>query len=123
MTLSHLDRLEAEAIHIIRETAAQFRKPVLLYSIGKDSTTLLHLCAKAFYPGKPPFPLMHIDSTWEFSDAIAFRDWVVKHYGVELVVYRNEDGVAKNINPFDHGSSLYTAVSYTHLTLPTTSRV
>ena len=113
MTLSHLDRLEAEAIHIIRETAAQFRKPVLLYSIGKDSTTLLHLCAKAFYPGKPPFPLLHIDSTWEFRDALAFRDWVVKHYGVELVVFRNEDGVAKNINPFDHGSSLYTEIMRT----------
>ena len=74
MTLSHLDRLEAEAIHIIRETAAQFAKPVLLYSIGKDSTTLLHLCAKAFHPGKPPFPLLHIDSTWEFRDALTFRD-------------------------------------------------
>ena len=113
MSLSHLDRLEAEAIHIIRETAAQFSKPALLYSIGKDSTTLLHLCAKAFYPGKPPFPLLHIDSTWEFRDAIAFRDWVVKHYGVDLVVYRNEDGVAKNINPFDHGSSLYTEIMRT----------
>lgn len=113
MTLSHLDRLEAEAIHIIRETAAQFRRPVLLYSIGKDSTTLLHLCAKAFYPGKPPFPLLHIDSTWEFRDAITFRDWVVKHYGVELIVHRNEEGVAKNINPFDHGSSLYTEIMRT----------
>ena len=113
MTLSHLDRLEAEAIHIIRETAAQFRKPALLYSIGKDSTTLLHLCAKAFYPAKPPFPLLHIDSTWEFRDALAFRDWVVKHYGVELVVYRNEDGIQKNINPFDHGSSLYTEIMRT----------
>jgi sulfate adenylyltransferase subunit 2 len=113
MSLSHLDRLEAEAIHIIRETAAQFSKSALLYSIGKDSTTLLHLCAKAFYPGKPPFPLLHIDSTWEFRDAIAFRDWVVKHYGVDLVVYRNEDGVAKNINPFDHGSSLYTEIMRT----------
>jgi len=113
MTLSHLDRLEAEAIHIIRETAAQFRRPALLYSIGKDSTTLLHLCAKAFYPGKPPFPLLHIDSTWEFRDAIAFRDWVVKHYGVDLVVFRNEEGVEKNINPFDHGSSLYTEIMRT----------
>lgn len=113
MSLSHLDRLEAEAIHIIRETAAQFRKPVLLYSIGKDSTTLLHLCAKAFHPGRPPFPLLHIDSTWEFRDAIAFRDWVVKHYGVDLVVFRNEEGVAKNINPFDHGSSLYTEIMRT----------
>ncbi|MFM8745601.1 MAG: sulfate adenylyltransferase subunit CysD [Aestuariivirga sp.] len=113
MKLSHLDRLEAEAIHIIRETAAQFRKPVLLYSIGKDSTTLLHLCAKAFYPGKPPFPLLHIDSTWEFRDALAFRDWVTTHYGVELIVYRNEEGVRNNINPFDHGSSLYTEIMRT----------
>ncbi len=113
MKLSHLDRLEAEAIHIIRETAAQFRKPVLLYSIGKDSTTLLHLCAKAFYPGKPPFPLLHIDSTWEFRDALAFRDWVVEKYGVELIVYRNEEGVRNNINPFDHGSSLYTEIMRT----------
>lgn len=113
MKLSHLDRLEAEAIHIIRETAAQFRKPVLLYSIGKDSTTLLHLCAKAFYPGKPPFPLLHIDSTWEFRDALAFRDWVTRHYGVELIVYRNEEGVRNNINPFDHGSSLYTEIMRT----------
>jgi sulfate adenylyltransferase subunit 2 len=112
-TLSHLDRLEAEAIHIIRETAAQFRKPVLLYSIGKDSTTLLHLCAKAFHPGKPPFPLLHIDSTWEFRQALDFRDWVVKHYGVELIVFRNEEGVARNINPFDHGSSLYTEIMRT----------
>lgn len=113
MTLTHLDRLEAEAIHIIRETAAQFRKPALLYSIGKDSTTLLHLCAKAFHPGKPPFPLLHIDSTWEFRDAIAFRDWVVTRYGVDLLVFRNEEGVAKNINPFDHGSSLYTEIMRT----------
>ncbi len=113
MKLSHLDRLEAEAIHIIRETAAQFRKPVLLYSIGKDSTTLLHLCAKAFYPGKPPSPLLHIDSTWEFRDALSFRDWVTKRYGVELLVYRNEEGVRNNINPFDHGSSLYTEIMRT----------
>lgn len=113
MTLSHLDRLEAEAIHIIRETAAQFRKPALLYSIGKDSTTLLHLCAKAFYPGTPPFPLLHIDSTWEFREAIDFRDWVVRHYGVELIVFRNEEGIKENINPFDHGSSLYTEIMRT----------
>ena len=113
MKLTHLDRLEAEAIFILRETAAQFRKPVLLYSIGKDSGCLLHLAAKAFYPGKPPFPLMHIDSTWEFKETIAFRDWVVKHYGVELLVYRNEDGVRQGINPFDHGSSLYTEIMRT----------
>ena len=113
MKLTHLDRLEAEAIFILRETAAQFRKPVLLYSIGKDSGCLLHLAAKAFYPGKPPFPLMHIDSTWEFKETIAFRDWVVEQYGVDLIVSRNEDGVRQGINPFDHGSSLYTEIMRT----------
>ena len=113
MTLTHLDSLEAEAIHILRETAAQFQKPVLLYSIGKDSGCLLHLAAKAFHPGKIPFPLLHVDSTWEFKETIAFRDWVVKHYGADLIVYRNEDGVRKGINPFDHGSSLYTEIMRT----------
>ena len=113
MKLSHLDRLEAEAIFILRETAAQFRKPVLLYSIGKDSGCLLHLAAKAFYPGKPPFPLMHIDSTWEFKETIIFRDQVVLQYGVDLIVHRNEDGVRQRINPFDHGSSLYTEIMRT----------
>jgi len=113
MRLTHLDRLEAEAIFILRETAAQFQKPVLLYSIGKDSGCLLHLAAKAFYPGKPPFPLMHIDSTWEFTQTIAFRDWVVEHYGADLIVHRNEEGVRQGINPFDHGSSLYTEIMRT----------
>jgi sulfate adenylyltransferase subunit 2 len=113
MKLKHLDRLESEAIFILRETAAQFRKPVLLYSIGKDSSCLLHLAAKAFYPGKPPFPLMHIDSTWEFKETIAFRDWIVKQYGIDLIVYRNEEGVRQGINPFDHGSSLYTEIMRT----------
>ena len=111
--ISHLDRLEAEAIHILRETAAQFERPVLLYSIGKDSGTLLHLAAKAFHPGKPPFPLLHIDSTWEFRDALIFRDRIVKHYGVDLIVHRNEDGVRQGVNPFDHGSSLYTDIMRT----------
>lgn len=113
MKLTHLDRLEAEAIFILREAAAQFKKPVLLYSIGKDSGCLLHLAAKAFYPGKPPFPLMHIDSTWEFKETIAFRNWVVVQYGVDLIVHRNEDGVRQGINPFDHGSSLYTDIMRT----------
>jgi sulfate adenylyltransferase subunit 2 len=113
MTLTHLDRLEAEAIHILRETAAQFERPVLLYSIGKDSGTLLHLAAKAFSPGKPPFPLLHIDSTWEFRDTILFRDEIVKHYGVELIVQRNQEGVRQNINPFDHGATLYTEIMRT----------
>ena len=113
MKLTHLDRLEAEAIFILRETAAQFRKPVLLYSIGKDSGCLLHLAAKAFYPGKPPFPLMHIDSTWEFKETIIFRDRVVQQYSVDLIVHRNEEGVRQRINPFDHGSSLYTEIMRT----------
>ena len=113
MKLTHLDRLEAEAIFILRETAAQFRKPVLLYSIGKDSGCLLHLAAKAFYPGKPPFPLMHIDSTWEFNETIIFRDRVVQQYSVDLIVHRNEEGVRQRINPFDHGSSLYTEIMRT----------
>lgn len=111
--LSHLDRLEAEAIYILREAVAQFERPVLLYSIGKDSGTLLHLAAKAFSPGKPPFPLLHIDSTWEFRDALVFRDRIVKQYGVDLLVHRNEEGVRQGINPFDHGSSTYTDVMRT----------
>lgn len=111
--LSHLDMLESEAIHILRETAAQFRNPVLLYSIGKDSGTLLHLARKAFYPGKIPFPLMHVDSTWEFNEAITFRDWVVKEYGAELIVRINEDGRQRGINPFDHGATLYTDIMRT----------
>jgi sulfate adenylyltransferase subunit 2 len=113
MKLSHLDMLEAEAIHILRETVAQFRNPVLLYSIGKDSGTLLHLARKAFYPSRIPFPLMHVDSTWEFREAIEFRDRIVNEYGAELIVRRNETGVSEGINPFDHGSSLYTDIMRT----------
>ena len=113
MTLSHLDRIESEAIYILREVVAQFARPVLLYSIGKDSGCLLHLAAKAFYPAKIPFPLLHIDSTWEFKEAIAFRDWIIGQYGVELIVHRNKDGIRRGINPFDHGSSLYTEIMRT----------
>ncbi len=113
MTLSHLDRIESEAIYILREVVAQFKRPVLLYSIGKDSGCLLHLAAKAFHPAKIPFPLLHIDSTWEFKEAIEFRDWIIGQYGVELIVQRNEDGIRRNINPFDHGSSLYTEIMRT----------
>jgi sulfate adenylyltransferase subunit 2 len=113
MTLSHLDRIESEAIYILREVVAQFKRPVLLYSIGKDSGCLLHLAAKAFYPAKIPFPLLHIDSTWEFKEAIEFRDWIIGQYGVELIVHRNEDGIRRGINPFDHGSSLYTEIMRT----------
>ena len=113
MALSHLDRLEAEAIHVLREVAAQFRNPVLLYSIGKDSTTLLHLLVKAFAPAKPPIPLLHIDSTFEFAETYRFRDAVPARYGVELRVHINEDGVRDGIDPFVHGVSVHTEVMRT----------
>src|SRR3990170_7117637 len=106
--ISHLDMLEAEAIYIFREAAAQFRKPVLLYSIGKDSTVLLHLARKAFFPEKPPFPLLHVDTTWKFRDMIAFRDRAARDLGLELIVHTNHDGLARNMNPFDHPPSVYT---------------
>ena len=110
---SHLDLLEAESIHIFREAAAQFRKPVFLYSIGKDSTVLLHLARKAFYPQKPPFPLMHIDTTWKFRDMIAFRDRTARDLGLELIVHTNREGAASGINPVDYAPSLYTDVMKT----------
>ena len=103
--LSHLDELEAEAIYIIREVAAEFEKPVMLYSIGKDSSVMLHLAMKAFYPEKPPFPFLHVDTTWKFKEMIEFRDRMAKKLGIDLIVYTNEDGVKKGINPFDHGSA------------------
>jgi len=111
--LSHLDLLEAESIHIFREAAAQFRKPVLLYSIGKDSTVLLHLARKAFYPAKPPFPLLHIDTTWKPRDMIAFRDRAVRELGLELIVHVNEQGRALGMNPIDFPPSVYTDVMKT----------
>ena len=101
--LSHLDELEAEAIYIIREVAAECEKPVMLYSIGKDSSVMLHLAMKAFYPEKPPFPFMHIDTTWKFKDMIKFRDDTAKKLGIEMIVYSNEEGIKQGINPFDHG--------------------
>ncbi len=110
---SHLKKLEAESIHIIREVAAEFKKPVMLYSIGKDSAVMLHLAMKAFYPSKPPFPLLHVDTTWKFREMIAFRDETAKQLGVELLCHTNADGAAQNINPFDHGSSYYTHVMKT----------
>ena len=109
---SHLDELEAEAIYVIREVAAECEKPVMLYSIGKDSSVMLHLAMKAFYPEKPPFPFLHIDTTWKFKDMIKFRDDTAKKYGIEMLVYTNEDGVKQGINPFDHGSS-YTDIMKT----------
>lgn len=111
--IDHLDMLEAESIHIFREAAAQFRKPVLLYSIGKDSTVLLHLARKAFWPQVPPFPLLHIDTTWKFRDMIAFRDRTVKEFGLDLLVHTNQDGVDQKINPVDHPPSVYTNVMKT----------
>ena len=110
---SHLKLLEAESIHIFREAAAQFRNPVLLYSIGKDSTVLLHLARKAFWPAKPPFPLLHIDTTWKFPEMIAFRDKTARDFGLDLIVHTNHDGLARNINPFDHPPSVYTDVMKT----------
>ena len=109
---SHLDDLEAEAFFIIREVAADCEKPVMLYSIGKDSSVMLHLAMKAFYPEKPPFPFMHIDTTWKFKEMIEFRDKVAEKYGLEMLVYTNEEGVRQGINPFDHGSA-YTDIMKT----------
>ena len=111
--LSHLQRLEAESIRIMREVAAEFRNPVMLYSIGKDSSVMLHLAMKAFYPSRPPFPLLHVDTTWKFREMIAFRDRTAKRLGLDLIVHTNPDGLAQNINPFDHGSSHYTHVMKT----------
>lgn len=112
-SLTHLDRLEAEAIHIMREVAAEFAKPVMLYSIGKDSSVMLHLAKKAFFPGKPPFPLLHVDTTWKFREMIAFRDETVRRDGLDLIVHTNRDGVRDNVNPFDYGSSVYTHIMKT----------
>ena len=113
MTLTHLKRLEAESIHIMREVAAEFANPVMLYSIGKDSSVMLHLAMKAFYPSKPPFPLLHVDTTWKFREMIRFRDETAERLGLKLLVHINEDGVKRGINPFDSGSSLHTQVMKT----------
>lgn len=109
---THLDELEAEAIYIIREVAAECEKPVMLYSIGKDSSVMLHLALKAFYPEKPPFPFMHIDTTWKFHEMIEFRNQVAEKYGIDMLVYINEEGVRQGINPFDHGA-VYTDIMKT----------
>ncbi len=110
--LSHLDELEAEAIYIIREVAAECEKPVMLYSIGKDSSVMLHLAMKAFYPEKPPFPFLHVNTTWKFKEMIEFRDRIAKEKGIEMLEYINEEGVKQGINPFDHGSA-YTDIMKT----------
>jgi sulfate adenylyltransferase subunit 2 len=111
--LNHLKQLEAESIHIIREVAAEFERPVMLYSIGKDSSVMLHLALKAFHPGKLPFPLLHVDTTWKFRDMIRFRDETAKRLGLELIVHINQAGVKAGMNPFDYGSKKYTDVMKT----------
>jgi sulfate adenylyltransferase subunit 2 len=108
MALSHLQRLEAESIHIIREVVAEAEKPVMLYSIGKDSSVMLHLARKAFFPAVPPFPLMHIDTTWKFREMYAMRERMAAESGMELIVYKNPEAVARGINPFTHGSAVHT---------------
>ena len=111
--LTHLRALEAESIHILREAVAEFENPVMLYSIGKDSSVMLRLAQKAFSPAPLPFPLLHIDTTWKFREMIAHRDRIAREVGVELIVYTNPEGLAQNINPFDHGSNKYTTVMKT----------
>ena len=111
--LSNLDRLESESIHILREVAAEFRKPVMLYSIGKDSSVMLHLALKAFAPGKPPFPLLHVDTTWKFREMIRFRDETAARLGLELIVHVNGEGVERGIGPISHGSRVHTEVMKT----------
>ena len=113
LRLTHLRQLEAEGIHILREVVARFERPVMLYSIGKDSSVLLHLARKAFYPGRIPFPLLHVDTTWKFREMIAFRDRMADEAGFDLVVHSNPDGVEQGINPFDHGSKNYTDIMKT----------
>ena len=111
--LPHLQRLEAEAIFIMREVVANFERPVMLYSIGKDSSVMLHLARKAFFPAPPPFPLLHVDTTWKFREMIRFRDETARKYGLDLIVHTNQEGAARGVNPFDHGSSYYTQVMKT----------
>ena len=111
--LTHLQRLEAESIHILREVVAECERPVMLYSIGKDSSVLLHLAMKAFHPAKPPFPLLHVDTTWKFREMIAFRDATAARLGVQLIVHVNKDGLARGIGPFTHGSAVHTDVMKT----------
>ena len=112
-TLTHLQRLEAESIHIMREVVAECEHPVMLYSIGKDSSVMLHLAMKAFHPAKPPFPFMHVDTTWKFREMISFRDESARRLGFDLIVYINEEGRKAGINPFDHGSAVHTDVMKT----------
>lgn len=112
-TLTHLKQLEAESIHIIREVVAEFDNPVMLYSVGKDSAVMLHLALKAFYPGNPPFPLLHVDTTWKFREMIEFRDRHVANLGLELIVHTNQEGIAAGVGPFTHGSEKHTDIMKT----------
>ncbi len=111
--LTHLDRLEAESIHIMREVVAECENPVMLYSVGKDSSVMLHLALAAFHPSRPPFPLMHVDTTWKFKEMIEFRDATAKKYGLDLLVHINPDGIADNVGPFSHGSAVHTDIMKT----------
>ncbi|HXN11013.1 MAG TPA: sulfate adenylyltransferase subunit CysD [Steroidobacteraceae bacterium] len=111
--LSHLARLEAESIHILREVVAECERPVMLYSIGKDSSVMLHLAFKAFYPGRLPFPLLHVDTTWKFREMIAFRDATVQRMGLDLIIHTNQEGLAQGINPFTHGAAVHTDIMKT----------
>ena len=112
-SLTHLQRLEAESIHVMREVVAECERPVMLYSIGKDSAVMMHLAMKAFYPSTPPFPFMHVDTTWKFREMVAFRDESARRLGIDLIVHINEEGVKAGINPFDHGSAVHTDVMKT----------
>ena len=112
-TVSHLKQLEAESIHIFREVAAEFDNPVMLYSVGKDSSVLLHLARKAFAPGKIPFPLLHVDTTWKFQEMIAFRDEIAKKHDLNLLVHINQEGLKMNVGPFSHGSAKHTDIMKT----------
>lgn len=113
LIMTHLRQLEAESIHIMREVVAEFENPVMLYSIGKDSSVMLHLARKAFYPAKPPFPLLHVDTTWKFREMIEFRDRMAQESGLDLLIHINEEGVRQGISPFTHGSALYTDIMKT----------
>ena len=112
-TLTHLQQLEADSIHVMREVVAETEHPVMLYSIGKDSSVLLHLARKAFYPAKIPFPVMHVDTTWKFREMIEFRDNLAKEYDLDLIVHTNQDGVKQNVGPFSHGSAVHTDIMKT----------
>ena len=113
LTLTHLEKIESEAIHIIRETVAEAKNPVMLYSVGKDSAVMLHLAKKAFFPAPPPFPLMHVDTGWKFNEMYQFRDLMAKNAGMKLIIHKNQEGIDQKINPFDHGSEIHTDIMKT----------